>query len=69
MVTYDGWWGHDTLPKLNYEDSPKLEAYILRDREEMGVTAVQCGWLAFGCGSGSWTDSNEYNHDILEKVP
>ena len=19
---YDGWWGHDTLPKLNYEDSP-----------------------------------------------
>ena len=27
---YDGWWGHDTLPKLNYEDSPKLEEYILR---------------------------------------
>ena len=21
---YDGWWGHDTLPKLNYEDSPLL---------------------------------------------
>lgn len=27
---YDGWWGHDTLPKLNYEDSPKLQEYILR---------------------------------------
>ncbi len=26
---YDGWWGHDTLPKLNYEDSPKLEQYII----------------------------------------
>ena len=26
---YDGWWGHDTLPKLNYEDSVKLENYIL----------------------------------------
>ena len=26
---YDGWWGHDTLPKLNYEDSPTLEEYIL----------------------------------------
>lgn len=26
---YDGWWGHDTLPKLNYEDSPKLQEYIL----------------------------------------
>ena len=24
MIHYDGWWGHDTLPKLNYEDSPKL---------------------------------------------
>ncbi len=27
--SYDGWWGHDTLPKLNYEDSPSLYAYIL----------------------------------------
>ncbi len=26
---YDGWWGHDTLPKLNYEESPKLYQYIL----------------------------------------
>lgn len=28
--SYDGWWGHDTLPKLNYEDSDKLYQYILR---------------------------------------
>lgn len=27
---YDGWWGHDTLPKLNYEDSPKLMEDIMR---------------------------------------
>ncbi len=27
--TYDGWWGHDTLPKLNYEQSLKLQQYIL----------------------------------------
>lgn len=27
--SYDGWWGHDTLPKLAYEDSPKLQQYIL----------------------------------------
>lgn len=26
---YNGWWGHDTLPKLNYEDSPKLYEYIM----------------------------------------
>ncbi len=28
-VKYDGWWGHDTLPKLNYEESPKLFSYIM----------------------------------------
>ena len=27
---YDGWWGHDTLPKLNYEESETLVEYILR---------------------------------------
>ncbi len=27
--TYDGWWGHDTLPKLNYEASKELYDYIL----------------------------------------
>ena len=26
---YDGWWGHDTLPKLNYEESPSLFDYIM----------------------------------------
>lgn len=26
---YDGWWGHDTLPKLNYEGSKELYEYIL----------------------------------------
>lgn len=28
--SYDGWWGHDTLPKLNYEDSEQLMNYVLR---------------------------------------
>ena len=27
---YDGWWGHDTLPKLNYEGSEKLMEDIMR---------------------------------------
>lgn len=26
---YDGWWGHETLPKLNYEGSEELYKYIL----------------------------------------
>lgn len=28
-TTYDGWWGHDTLPKLNFEGSKDLVEYIL----------------------------------------
>ena len=36
--TYDGWWGHDTLPKLAYEESPDLEHYA--DRKEMGVCTL-----------------------------
>ncbi len=27
--SYDGWWGHNTLPKLNYEGSQELYDYIL----------------------------------------
>ena len=26
---YDGWWGHNTLPKLNYENSRELFNYML----------------------------------------
>lgn len=29
-TTYEGWWGHDTLPKLNFEGSEKLYEYIMR---------------------------------------
>lgn len=29
IIRYDGWWGFDTLPKLNYEGSHELYNYIL----------------------------------------
>ena len=29
-TTYEGWWGYDTLPKLNYEESETLYQYILK---------------------------------------
>lgn len=46
--TYDGWWGHDTLPKLNYEGSRQLEDYICRSREN--------GYLRpFMQMAGDWT--------------
>ncbi|GKX30526.1 putative cyclomaltodextrinase [Vallitalea longa] len=28
-TNYDGWWGYETLPKLNYEGSEKLYDYIM----------------------------------------
>lgn len=28
--SYDGWWGHSTLPKLNYEESSELYSYIMK---------------------------------------
>lgn len=33
-TTYNGWWGHDTLPKLNYEESDKLYEYIMHIGEK-----------------------------------
>ena len=27
---YEGWWGHDTLPKLNFEGSQTLYEYVMR---------------------------------------
>lgn len=29
-ASYDGWWGHDTLPKLNYEGSKDLFDYVMQ---------------------------------------
>ncbi len=43
--SYDGWWGHDTLPKLNYEESPKLYEYIMNIARKWVSPAVQCGRL------------------------
>ncbi|MCR5742831.1 MAG: glycoside hydrolase family 13 protein [Lachnospiraceae bacterium] len=43
--TYDGWWGHETLPKLNYEDSPELYADILRIAAKWVSPPYNCdGW-------------------------
>ena len=42
---YDGWWGHKTLPKLNYEDSEKLYDYILQIGKKWVSPPYNCdGW-------------------------
>ena len=58
---YDAWWGNDTLPKLNYEESPKLHQYILR---------VAAKWVAPPYNVDGWRldvaadlgHSEEFNH-------
>ena len=63
---YDGWWGHDTLPTLNYEDSVKLENYILYiGRKWVSPPYNVDGWrLDVAADLGR---SNEYNHDFWKK--
>ena len=64
--SYDGWWGHDTLPKLNYEDSPKLFSYIMRiARKWVSPPYNVDGWrLDVAADLGH---SPEYNHEFWRK--
>ncbi len=59
--SYDGWWGHSTLPKLNYEDSPILYDYIMRiARKWVSEPYNVDGWrLDVAADLGH---SSEYNH-------
>lgn len=65
-VNYEGWWGHDTLPKLNYEDSVKLENYILGIGKKWVSPPYNVdGWrLDVAADLGQ---SNEYNHRFWKK--
>jgi len=64
--SYNGWWGHNTLPKLNYEDSPKLEQYILK---------IAAKWVSPPFNADGWRldvaadlgQSVEYNHQFWKK--
>ncbi len=59
--TYDGWWGHDTLPKLNYENCEELQKYIL----EIGKKWVSPPYNADGWRLDVAADlghSQEFNH-------
>ncbi|MCR5666287.1 MAG: glycoside hydrolase family 13 protein [Eubacterium sp.] len=63
---YDGWWGHDTLPKLHYEQSKELEEYIL---------SVAKKWLSEPYNIDGWRldvaadlgMSPAYNHEFWKK--
>ena len=59
--SYDGWWGHDTLPKLNYEESKNLFDYVMR---------IAAKWVSPPYNVDGWRldvaadlgHSEEYNH-------
>lgn len=64
--TYDGWWGHDTLPKLKYEGSQKLEEYIF---------GIAKKWISPPFNADGWRldvaadlgHSTAYNHAFWKK--
>lgn len=60
-TSYDGWWGHDTLPKLNFEKSRDLFEYVMR---------IAAKWVSPPYNADGWRldvaadlgHSPEFNH-------
>ncbi len=65
-ATYEGWWGLNTLPKLNYEGSAALEEYILNiGRKWVSEPYCADGWrLDVAADLGH---SAAYNHAFWRK--
>ena len=59
--SYDGWWGHNTLPKLNYEGSEELFEYVMHIAKKWVSPPFNAdGWrLDVAADLGH---SAEYNH-------
>ena len=63
---YEGWWGHNTLPKLNYEQSPELKEYILNiGRKWVGEPYNVDGWRLDVAADLGFTE--EYNHKFWKE--
>ncbi|MBE5921418.1 MAG: glycoside hydrolase family 13 protein [Lachnospiraceae bacterium] len=64
-ANYNGWWGHDTLPKLNYEESPELYEYVMKIAKKWVSPPYNVdGWrLDVAADLGQ---SNEYNHKFWQ---
>lgn len=64
--TYEGWWGHDTLPKLNYENSRELMDYVLKIGKKWVSPPFNAdGWrLDVAADLGH---SQEFNHQFWQE--
>ncbi|MBP3807210.1 MAG: glycoside hydrolase family 13 protein [Eubacterium sp.] len=61
--SYNGWWGHDTLPKLNYEESQKLHDYIMKIGRKWVSPPYNCdGWRLDVAADLGY--SEDYNHSF-----
>jgi alpha-glucosidase len=59
--SYDGWWGYDTLPKLNYEGSKKLYEYVMKIAKKWVAPPFNCdGWRLDVAADLGFTE--EFNH-------
>ena len=64
---YDGWWGFDTLPKLNYEASQELYDKIMD---------IAAKWISKPFGVDGWRldvaadigHSPEFNHEFFKRL-
>ena len=64
--SFDGWWGHRTLPKLNYEDSPGLVENVL---------SIAKKWVSEPYNADGWRldvaadlgYSSEFNHEFWKR--
>lgn len=64
--SYEGWWGFDTLPKLNYEGSEKLCEYILNIGKKWVSPPYNVdGWRLDVAADLS--HSSEFNHKFWKK--
>lgn len=62
---YDGWWGHKTLPKLNYEGSPMLYEYIMSTARKWVSPPFNCdGWRLDVAADIGYT--RELNHQFFQ---
>ncbi len=64
--SYEGWWGFDTLPKLNYEESEELCEYICNIGAKWVSPPYNCdGWrLDVAADLGH---SEEFNHKFWKR--
>ncbi len=64
--SYDGWWGHETLPKLNYEGSENLFDYVMK---------IAAKWVSPPFNADGWRldvaadlgHSPQYNHHFWQE--